>query len=52
MPSVIFKGSGFYSTDNRKGRAGGNGGFSSGASDDHGKSHDGGESKAEATTAD
>ena len=61
MPAVIFKGSGFYSTDNRKGQAGDNGGSGSGASDDHGKSHDGGESKgskepkeskAEATTAD
>ncbi len=57
MPAVIFKGSGFYSTDNRKGQAGNNGGSDSGsgASDDHGKSHDGGESKeskAEATTAD
>jgi len=64
LPAVIFKGSGFYSTDNRKGQAGDNGGSGSGASDDHGKSHDGGESKgskepkepkeskAEATTAD
>jgi len=55
MPAVIFKGSGFYSTDNRKGQAGDNGGSGSGASDDHGKSHDGGESKeskAEAKTAD
>ncbi len=53
MPAVIFKGSGFYSTDNRKGQAGDNGGSGSGASsDDHGQSHDGGESKAEATTAD
>ncbi len=55
MPSVIFKGSGFYSTDNRKGQAGNNGGSDRGASDDHGKSQDGGEakeSKAEAKTAD
>ena len=52
MPSVIFKGSGFYSTDNRKGDAGNNGDSSRGASDDQGHAKDGGESKAEATTAD
>ena len=57
MPAVIFKGSGFYSTDNRKGQAGNNGDSDSGSgeSGDDGKSHDGGESKeskAEAKTAD
>jgi putative FmdB family regulatory protein len=52
MPAVIFKGSGFYSTDNRKGQVGNNGGSVSRASDDHGQSNAGGDSKAEATTAD
>ena len=52
MPAVIFKGSGFYSTDNRKGQAGKNGGSDSSATEEKGKSKDGGESKAEATTAD
>ena len=56
-PAVIFKGSGFYSTDNRKGRSldpardrpGGNGGSSDGASAGHDHSHDGGSDlKAEA----
>ncbi len=54
LPAVIFKGSGFYSTDNRKSSIGGNGGSSpvSPISSDHGHSHDSGsESKAEATTA-
>jgi len=46
LPAVIFKGPGFYSTDNRKGYASGNGGHSSFSSD--GESHDSGkESKAE-----
>jgi len=33
MPSVIFKGSGFYSTDNRKGQSSGNGASGSASSD-------------------
>ena len=52
LPAVIFKGRGFYSTDNRKSSFGGNGG-SSPVSSDEAPSHDGGsESKAEAKTAD
>jgi putative FmdB family regulatory protein len=52
-PAVIFKGSGFYSTDNRKSRSGENGGSSASSGDgDHGHSHDVNGSKAEATTAD
>jgi putative FmdB family regulatory protein len=51
LPAVIFKGPGFYSTDNRRGYASGNGGRSSPGSD--GQSEDGGsESKAEAAKAD
>jgi putative FmdB family regulatory protein len=47
LPAVIFKGSGFYSTDNRK--SGGTNGSSSEktattASDGHGHSHDSGSS--------
>jgi putative FmdB family regulatory protein len=46
LPAVIFKGSGFYSTDNRK-SGGGNGRSSDGApvstsNDGHGHSHEGG----------
>jgi len=33
VPAVIFKGSGFYSTDNRRGGGGKNGGSSSDAGD-------------------
>ncbi len=33
MPAVIFKGSGFYSTDNRKGSSSGNGASGSASSD-------------------
>jgi len=52
LPAVIFKGSGFYSTDNRKSSFGGNGG-SSPVSSGEAPSHDSGsESKAEAKTAD
>ena len=52
LPAVIFKGRGFYSTDNRKSSVGGNGG-SSPVSSDGGQSKDSGsESKAEATTVD
>ncbi len=46
LPAVIFKGSGFYHTDNRKGSSGSNG-KSSGAAEsiassgDHGHSHSG-----------
>lgn len=46
LPAVIFKGSGFYSTDNRKSGGGGNGRSSdadsaSASSDVHGHSHEG-----------
>ncbi len=53
LPAVIFKGSGFYSTDNRRTRSGGNGGSSDGGSgEEAGHSPDGGsDSKAEAATA-
>jgi len=52
LPAVIFKGSGFYSTDNRKGRSGGNGGASDVASGESGHPHDSGsDSKAEPTAA-
>ncbi len=49
LPAVIFKGSGFYSTDNRKGYASGNGGSASSSTDsEDGKSNGGdGESKTE-----
>ena len=52
VPAVIFKGSGFYSTDNRKSSRSGNGSASSGETSDStaaavsGHSHDDGESKA------
>jgi putative FmdB family regulatory protein len=48
LPAVIFKGSGFYSTDNRKGFAsgGGNGGGSS-FSSDGGSKESGSESKSD-----
>ena len=59
MPAVIFKGSGFYSTDNRKDSSfGGNGDSSSISSEsDKGKSKDGGDetkakAEAEVKTAD
>ncbi len=43
LPAVIFKGSGFYSTDNRKGYASGNGDSASSSTDsENGKSDDGG----------
>jgi putative FmdB family regulatory protein len=47
LPAVIFKGPGFYSTDNRKGfaRGGGNGGSS--FSSDGGSEESDGESKAD-----
>ena len=45
LPAVIFKGPGFYSTDNRKGFASGNGGRSSFSSDGESKESD---SKAKA----
>lgn len=59
LPAVIFKGPGFYSTDNRKGYAsgGGNGSRSSSGSDGgseksdgESKSESGSEPKAEAKT--
>jgi len=46
-PAVIFKGSGFYSTDNRK-SSGSNGSSGNGASEDHGHSPDASETKSEA----
>lgn len=48
LPAVIFKGKGFYHTDNRKGSTGGNGlssvpsESSASVADDHGSSHDSG----------
>ena len=50
LPAVIFKGPGFYSTDNRRGYTGGNGGDSGDtAKEEHGPAHaSGGDSKAEA----
>lgn len=52
LPAVVFKGRGFYSTDNRKGAAGDNGASRSSGSGD-GQSSDGGsESKTEAAKAD
>ena len=52
LPAVIFKGSGFYSTDNRKSSLGANGGSSPPSSGDGASSDGGSESKAEAKTAD
>lgn len=60
MPAVIFKGSGFYSTDNRKSdssdssstKDGDSSASSNGASSDSGSSDSGSESKAKAATAD
>ncbi len=50
VPAVIFKGSGFYSTDNRRGYASGaNGGSSDGESGEQEHSH-GSESKAATAT--
>lgn len=49
LPAVVFKGPGFYSTDNRKGYASGNGG-SVAASDSSGDSKS--EPKKEAAAAD
>jgi len=46
LPAVIFKGPGFYSTDNRRGYASGNGGRSSLGSDGGSEKSDS-ESKAE-----
>jgi predicted nucleic acid-binding Zn ribbon protein len=46
LPAVIFKGPGFYSTDNRKGFASGNGGRSSFSSDGGSEKREG-EPKAE-----
>ena len=42
LPAVIFKGPGFYSTDNRRGYASGNGGRSSFSSDGGSKESDSG----------
>ncbi|MEX0800609.1 MAG: zinc ribbon domain-containing protein [Dehalococcoidia bacterium] len=52
LPAVVFKGSGFYSTDNRKGHSGGNGGSSSTSeSKTSGDSKGASDSKAEAMPA-
>ncbi len=51
LPAVIFKGSGFYSTDNRKGSSMSDNGGSAPASSESGDAAaGGGESKAEAKT--
>ncbi len=47
MPAVIFKGSGFYSTDNRKGQAGNNGGSGSASPDSGDTAASDGKPKAE-----
>ena len=47
MPAVIFKGSGFYSTDNRKGQAGDNGASGSSSTDNGDKAASDGKPKAE-----
>ena len=53
LPAVIFKGSGFYSTDNRKSSAtSGDGGSSSASSEDGASSDGGSEPKSEPATAD
>jgi putative FmdB family regulatory protein len=53
LPAVIFKGSGFYSTDNRKSSFGGNGGSAPVSSGEAlSKENGSSESKAEATTVD
>ena len=52
LPAVIFKGSGFYSTDNRKSSIGGNGGSGAVSSGDGHSQDSSGETKAEAATAD
>ncbi len=63
LPAVIFKGSGFYHTDNRKEATGGNGRSnvstdsdsstgSSAAKDDHGHSHDSGAGHSQDSTGD
>lgn len=54
LPAVVFKGSGFYSTDNRKGHSDGNGGSSSTVPSDSKSSNDSkgaNDSKAEAMPA-
>ena len=52
LPTVIFKGSGFYSTDNRKSSFGGNGGGSPVSSGEAPSLDSGSEPKAEAKTTD
>ena len=52
LPAVIFKGSGFYSTDNRKSSFGGNGGSSPVSSGEAPSLDSSSESKAEAKTTD
>jgi putative FmdB family regulatory protein len=48
LPAVIFKGRGFYSTDNREASSGDNGGSGGGPSEDHGHSDEDSGSKTEA----
>ena len=48
LPAVIFKGSGFYSTDNRKSSFGGNGGGSTVSAGEALSKDNGSESKADA----
>jgi putative FmdB family regulatory protein len=50
LPAVIFKGSGFYSTDNRKSSFGGNGDSTPVSSGEALSKDNGSESKAEAKT--
>jgi putative FmdB family regulatory protein len=51
LPAVIFKGPGFYSTDNRKGYASGGNGSRSSAGSDGGSEKSDGESKADSGSA-
>ena len=52
LPAVIFKGAGFYSTDNRKSSFGGNGGSGPVSSGEAPSLDSSSESKAEAKTTD
>jgi putative FmdB family regulatory protein len=52
VPAVIFKGSGFYSTDNRKSWSGGNGSRAGASEDGHGhESSNGSDAKSGALSA-
>ena len=52
LPAVVFKGRGFYSTDNRKEAVGDNGSSTSSGSDREASDDSGSKSKAEAAKAD